>query len=105
MPLTSSVAVLLTGSTGHLGSDILEILLKDARVERIFTLDREGKGAAPRSRQRARWADKGLDEQLLESPKLVVLCGDLSAPKFGLDKEVYDEVCMVIRPVCSLPPL
>ncbi|KAL1726526.1 male sterility protein-domain-containing protein [Schizophyllum commune] len=91
-PLDSSVAVLLTGSTGHLGSDILEILLKDARVERIFTFDREGKGAAPRARQRARWADKGLDEQLLESPKLVVLCGDLSAPKFGLDKEVYDEM-------------
>ncbi|KAL1701564.1 male sterility protein-domain-containing protein [Schizophyllum commune] len=91
-PLNSSVAVLLTGSTGHLGSDILEILLKDARVERIFTFDREGKGAAPRARQRARWADKGLDEQLLESPKLVVLCGDLSAPKFGLDKEVYDEM-------------
>ncbi|KAL1750477.1 male sterility protein-domain-containing protein [Schizophyllum commune] len=91
-PLNSSVAVLLTGSTGHLGSDILEILLKDEHVERIFTVDREGKGAAPRERQRARWADKGLDEQLLESPKMVVLCGDLSAPKFGLDREVYDEM-------------
>ncbi|KAL1659994.1 male sterility protein-domain-containing protein [Schizophyllum commune] len=91
-PPNSSATVLLTGSTGHLGADILELLLKDERVGRIFTLDRQGKGDAPRARQRARWADKGLDEQLLESPKLVVLCGDLSSPELGLDKEMYDEM-------------
>ena len=101
------VTVLLTGSTGHLGSEILASLLTDERVERVYTLDRARKGASldragrgvsdgatagVRDRQRARWADKGLDDELLQSPKLVPLEGDVSAPRFGQSEEVYGEV-------------
>ena len=110
------VTVLLTGSTGHLGSEILASLLTDERVERVYTLDRAGKEnsldrarkgasldqagrgvsdgatAGVRDRQRARWADKGLDDELLQSPKLVPLEGDVSAPRFGQSEEVYGEV-------------
>ncbi|KAL1718592.1 hypothetical protein EV715DRAFT_200925 [Schizophyllum commune] len=110
------VTVLLTGSTGHLGSEILASLLTDERVERLYTLDRAGKQnsldrarkgasldragrggsdgatAGVRDRQRARWADKGLDDELLQSPKLVPLEGDISAPRFGHSEEVYSEM-------------
>ncbi|KAL1750475.1 male sterility protein-domain-containing protein [Schizophyllum commune] len=109
------VTVLLTGSTGHLGSEILASLLTDGRVERVYTLDRAGKEnsldrarkgasldragrgvdgatAGVRDRQRARWADKGLDDELLQSPKLVPLEGDVSAPRFGQSEEVYREM-------------
>ncbi|KAL1671751.1 hypothetical protein EV122DRAFT_295311 [Schizophyllum commune] len=110
------VTVLLTGSTGHLGSEILASLLTDERVKRVYTLDRAGKEnsldrarkgasldragrgvsdgatAGVRDRQRARWADKGLDDQLLQSPKLVPLEGDVSAPRFGQSEDVYMEV-------------
>ncbi|KAL1726524.1 male sterility protein-domain-containing protein [Schizophyllum commune] len=110
------VTVLLTGSTGHLGSEILASLLTDERIERVYTLDRAGKEnsldrarkgasldragrgvsdgvtAGVRDRQRARWADKGLDDELLQSPKLVPLEGDVSAPRFGQSDEVYREM-------------
>ncbi|KAL1701566.1 hypothetical protein EV121DRAFT_211887 [Schizophyllum commune] len=101
------VTVLLTGSTGHLGSEILASLLTDERVERVYTLDRARKGASldragrggsdgatagVRDRQRARWADKGLDDELLQSRKLVPLEGDVSAPRFGQSEEVYSEI-------------
>ena len=106
------VTVLLTGSTGHLGSEILASLLTDERVERVYTLDRAGKEnsldrarkgasldragrgvsdgatAGVRDRQRARWADKGLDDELLQSQKLAPLEGDASAPRFGQSDEV-----------------
>ena len=42
-PPKCPVTVLLTGSTGHLGSEILALLLTDERVERVYTLDRAGK--------------------------------------------------------------
>ncbi|KAI4517458.1 NAD(P)-binding protein, partial [Schizophyllum commune Loenen D] len=110
------VTVLLTGSTGHLGSEILASLLTDERVEMVYTLDRAGKGnsldrarkgasldragrgvsdgatAGVRDRQRTRWADKGLDDELLQSPKLAPLEGDVSAPRFGQSEEVYSEM-------------
>ncbi|KAL1658229.1 male sterility protein-domain-containing protein [Schizophyllum commune] len=90
-PLSMPVSVLVTGTTGNLGAELLAIVLKDERVERVYTLDREAL-VSVRDRQRARFADKGLDLELLESEKLVALAGDAYANRLGQSEALYDEM-------------
>ncbi|KAI5828372.1 NAD(P)-binding protein [Schizophyllum commune Tattone D] len=98
--LSLPVSVLLTGSTGNLGTYLLVYLLADPRVSRLYTLDRVGKTAAI-ERQLASFEDKGLDPLILASPKLVVLEGDACAENLGRTAEVYanllDEVSIIIH--------
>ena len=91
-PLDLPATVLLTGTTGNLGAEILAMLLKDDRVSRIYTLERAGKTPV-KERQRARFVDKGFDLSLLDSGKLVPLEGDLSAEMLGQNDEMITEVC------------
>uniref|UniRef100_D8QLB7 Polyketide synthase-like phosphopantetheine-binding domain-containing protein n=1 Tax=Schizophyllum commune (strain H4-8 / FGSC 9210) TaxID=578458 RepID=D8QLB7_SCHCM len=94
-PLSTPVTVLVTGTTGNLGAELLAILLKDDRVERVYTLDREA-SATVQDRQRARFADKGLDVQLLKSQKLVALVGDAYAEGLGQSEALYEEMLQTV---------
>ncbi|KAL1718563.1 hypothetical protein EV715DRAFT_291171 [Schizophyllum commune] len=94
-PLEYPVSVLLTGTTGNLGAEILQMLLKDERAERIYTLERAG-SASVIERQRARFADKGFDISLLESKKLVPLQGDVCAERLGQSEGVFKEMLNTI---------
>lgn len=89
--VSSGAAVMLTGSTGGLGSHLLCALLKNDFVQRVFTFNRTGSTHAS-ARQRASFHDKGLDMSLLASPKLVSLEGDLTKPHFALDQDMYNTV-------------
>lgn len=87
--------VLLTGSTGNLGSFLLEALLRDAEVERIYAYNRPARDAdvvTSKDRQRSAFIDKGFELELLESDRLVYLEGDGALPKLGLTDEVYEQV-------------
>ncbi|KAF8215590.1 acetyl-CoA synthetase-like protein [Mycena galopus ATCC 62051] len=80
--------VLLTGSTGGLGSHILEILLSLPSVERVYAFNR--KGRSPMSeRQRDAFMDRALDLTLLASDKLVYLEGDTAKEDLGLLADVW----------------
>ncbi|KAF8953646.1 hypothetical protein BDZ97DRAFT_1767277, partial [Flammula alnicola] len=57
-PTADGAVVLLTGSTGNLGSQVLEALLRDSRIAKL--------GIAG-ERHLERFRDKGLDESLLKS--------------------------------------
>ncbi|RYP00943.1 hypothetical protein DL764_006344 [Monosporascus ibericus] len=89
------LVILLTGSTGSLGSYTLDSLLKDTRTSRVYCLNR-----GPRSleRQKKSQATKGL-QPLPE--KVRCLDADLSSPYFGLPlggyKQLLDEVTHVIH--------
>lgn len=86
--------VLLTGTTGGLGSCMLETLLKDQSVERVYAYNRPARGTMTiRDRQRDAFLDKGFELQLLQSDRLVYLEGDGALPKLGLSNEAYEEVC------------
>lgn len=94
---SAAPVVLLTGSTGALGSCMLEALLRDPRVARVYAYNRPGRdaGGTSQDRQRRAFADKGLDLRLLEKPaseRLVYLEGDAALPRLGLADAVYDEV-------------
>ncbi|KAF7373859.1 General substrate transporter [Mycena sanguinolenta] len=68
--------VLLTGSTGSLGSQIMSSLLQDDRVVKVYALNRPSSsghvagGSSFLERHTVTFRDRGLDINLLNSPKL-----------------------------------
>ncbi|KAK7017974.1 hypothetical protein VNI00_018486 [Paramarasmius palmivorus] len=58
-------AVLITGTTGSLGSQLLSDLLNDSRVAAVYALNRKSPGDII-ARQKARFEDKGLDSNVIE---------------------------------------
>lgn len=88
------IVVLLTGSTGSLGSHVLEGLLRDANVAKVYTLNRPS-SIPSAARHMNRFQDKGLDVELLASPKLVHLASDYSTDNLGLSSQQYDEVSCI----------
>jgi hypothetical protein len=85
------LVVLLTGSTGGLGSHILENLLGLASVERVYAFNRPGRTPIS-ERQTEAFIDRALDVQLLLSDKLVYLEGDTSKQDLGLPVDVWTTV-------------
>ena len=94
-----SISVLLTGSTGGLGSELLSSLLANDVVTRVYALNRKG-GKRVRERQSIGFSERAIDLFLLDSPKLVLFEGDIEADNFGLERTSFDEV--VVKPLCHL---
>ncbi|THH31763.1 hypothetical protein EUX98_g2444 [Antrodiella citrinella] len=90
VPRTSEdgAVVLLTGSTGSLGSHILAGLLSDERVARVFAFNRENS----RFKQVAAFAERGLPVELLSSRKLLEIVGNSSKDDLGLEDRVLTEI-------------
>ncbi|KAF4610095.1 hypothetical protein D9613_010628 [Agrocybe pediades] len=88
-PANGTVA-LVTGTTGNLGSQVLEILIKDNSVTKVYALNRASGDA--KKRHADRFKDKGFNVDLLSSPKLVLLEGDITQKNAGLEKDVYQEL-------------
>ncbi|KAE9406881.1 acetyl-CoA synthetase-like protein [Gymnopus androsaceus JB14] len=84
--------VLLTGSTGNLGAQLLETLLLDDSVARVYTLNRPSTKTSMHERHLARFQDKALDVSLLLSPKLVFLSGETSREDLGLPEDTLKEL-------------
>ncbi|KAJ3903705.1 hypothetical protein F5879DRAFT_1002249 [Lentinula edodes] len=84
--------VLLTGSTGNLGAQLLESLLSKDSVVRVYALNRPSTRASMYERHRARFEDKALDISLLSSPKLVFLAGETSHDDLDLPENILKEL-------------
>ncbi|KAG8734879.1 hypothetical protein FRC10_011339 [Ceratobasidium sp. 414] len=82
--------VVVTGTTGALGSYLLAQLLESETVEKVWALNRGSKGME--ERQRASFEDKGLDIGLLKSEKLVLTQANLEDGKLGLEVELFEEI-------------
>lgn len=81
---SESVTILLTGSTGSVGSFILASLDKNPSVARVYCLNR---GTEGKKRQEESLAAKGLS--LTSSDKIQYLDGDVTKARFGLSTENY----------------
>ncbi|EKM57056.1 uncharacterized protein PHACADRAFT_208208 [Phanerochaete carnosa HHB-10118-sp] len=86
----AGAVVLLTGSTGNVGSHMLTTLLQEPAVHRVYTLNRPS--AAAKERQRKAFAERGLPIELLSSNKLVQLFGNATDERLGLEQVVFDEL-------------
>ncbi|TFK48709.1 putative aminoadipate reductase [Heliocybe sulcata] len=89
--------VLITGTTGGLGSYMLWMLLEDEKVERVYAFNRKSSRASLAERQKVAFEDRGLPAHLLESPKLALVEGEESSHNLGLDSALYDE----LRTTCT----
>ncbi|KAF8838098.1 putative aminoadipate reductase [Paxillus ammoniavirescens] len=94
---TNKHVVLLTGSTGGLGSYLLASLLRNDDVAAVCAFNRPsrtdvGTGTID-ERQRATFEDRGLETALLSSEKLVHVLGNADKERLGLDDNLYGELC------------
>ena len=78
--------VVLTGSTGSLGSYILDRLVRSERVERVFCLNRASNGA---ERQAASHSSRGLTSDFT---KVSFMETDLAKDQLGLKEGAYHEL-------------
>lgn len=86
-PRSSSdgLTVLLTGSTGSMGSYILHSLVKSPRVTRVYCLNR---GTGGQERQQTSLDSKGLS--LASTEKVWYIDADITKAHFGLSAEHYN---------------
>ncbi|CAK7211993.1 putative NRPS-like protein biosynthetic cluster [Sporothrix eucalyptigena] len=80
--------VILTGSTGSLGSYLLDTLLSNPSVRKVYCLNRS---ANARERQEAGARTRGLLQDL-SSPRVEFLHADLSKPRLGLSDANYNKL-------------
>lgn len=85
-PRDENQVVILTGSTGMLGSYLLHLLGCNPRVSKIICLNRAADGG--RSQQVKALADRGLNVGIMDT-KAEFYHADLSKPDLGLGPEVY----------------
>ncbi|KAK8122959.1 NRPS-like enzyme [Apiospora sp. TS-2023a] len=83
------IDVILTGSTGTLGTMILRALLDRKGIGHVFCLNRGPDGG--RSAQQKKWAGLDADASMLvEDERVTFLHADLARPDLGLDQSTYE---------------
>lgn len=82
----SELSVILTGSTGSMGSYILDDLIAMPHVTRVYALNRAVNGE---ERQRSVNEGHGLKTEI---SKVTFSKTDMSQPRFGLSQDNYDEL-------------
>jgi thioester reductase-like protein len=87
---TNSQTVILTGSTGTLGSHLLARLARDPAVARIVCLNRGQDGGA--ARQSQSMAQRGLPIAQEYNTKAEFHHADASLPRLGLDPATYADL-------------
>ncbi|KAJ7244352.1 hypothetical protein C8J57DRAFT_1725733 [Mycena rebaudengoi] len=75
LPPSDARVVMITGTTGELGCYLLSVLVADRTVSRIYAVNH-----------------RGLDPNILDSQKLVLVEGDTSAAKFAVAEPLYREM-------------
>ncbi|KAJ5085572.1 hypothetical protein N7532_010343 [Penicillium argentinense] len=89
----SPSSIILTGSTGSLGTYLLHDLLNNPSISKIYCLNRSD----AKSRQRKSLEEKGLtfDSSILET-KVEFLQTSFGEPQFGLDEAKYQEMLQYV---------
>ncbi|KAI1349456.1 hypothetical protein F5Y01DRAFT_289187 [Xylaria sp. FL0043] len=86
-PSDDAQIVVLTGSTGMLGSYMLDQMIRNPRVKRIICLNRAEDGG--KKRQAAAMRDRGLST---DDSKCTFLHADMSRFDFGLPRGTFNEL-------------
>ncbi|KAK7472181.1 hypothetical protein VKT23_000303 [Stygiomarasmius scandens] len=90
-PTNDRKVVLMTGSTGGVGVHILDRLLEDPTVKKVYALIRKG-SVDIRTKQVNAFVERGVDVGLISNEKLVLLEANLSEERFGLQESVFEDV-------------
>ncbi|KAI1279321.1 hypothetical protein F5Y07DRAFT_406163 [Xylaria sp. FL0933] len=87
---TPGIDVILTGSTGNLGTSILKALLDRDGIGHVFCLNRGADGG--RAAQEIRFSSAGLGAELLNESRVTFLQADLTHTTLGLSQEMYQSL-------------
>ncbi|KAI0431346.1 hypothetical protein F5Y09DRAFT_340753 [Xylaria sp. FL1042] len=79
--------IMLTGSTGGLGSYLLDQLVRNPAIKRVVCLNRAEDGGAKQQEKQGR--DRGFAWDLEHTSKIEYLHADLSKDKLGLSNNIY----------------
>lgn len=93
-----AATVLLSGSTGALGANVLAELVASPVVRKAYAVTRPGQGDVYERHAEALRREGYDATSILDSPKVHLVEADLSAEGFGLEKKVYEEVCYSCMP-------
>ncbi|KAF4568263.1 putative NRPS-like protein biosynthetic cluster [Pleurotus pulmonarius] len=90
----SEEVVLLTGSTGGLGTFVLETLLMNPDIKAVYALNRKGVDPSEtlQFRQAQSFERNGIDVRLLGSPQLTLVEADVTQPDLGISPSLYEEL-------------
>ncbi|TIA97912.1 hypothetical protein E3P89_02723 [Wallemia ichthyophaga] len=92
-PVGEGKNVVLTGTTGGLGAQLLQTLMEDANVEHVYAINRTHAHKSLKQRQADSLAEKGITvDDILDSPKLSLIEADLTKPNLGLSTTIYLEI-------------
>jgi thioester reductase-like protein/aryl carrier-like protein len=83
------VTAVLTGSTGTVGTFLLQALLDRPGIEHVFCLNRSEDGG--RAAQKLRMAERGINSDVFDG-RATFLQSDLSRPHLGLDDKIYERL-------------
>lgn len=86
------LSVILTGSTGSLGSYLLDVLLTESKVVKIYCLNRSKDAAERQARSNS---SRGLTTDWGQG-RVVFLQSDMSKPHFGLQQDDYEELAQSV---------
>ncbi|TFY76506.1 hypothetical protein EWM64_g7507 [Hericium alpestre] len=92
LPQPQKDTILLTGSTGGLGANILAHLVADPAVARIYAFNRKSSKQSLHDRQVEALRSRGLDTSLASSEKVVLVEADVSQENLGISAELRDEL-------------
>lgn len=101
--VTDGDVVLVTGTTGSIGSHLLAELVQSPDVSRIYAVNRPSTSDATSDlvgRQQKSLLEKGLvPGDILASDKVRLVEADLSVSGFGISQSLYNEVSLCCSPV------
>jgi len=95
---TDKKTVIVTGTTGGLGSHLLERLLLDPSVERVYAINRSSAGRTEslETIHAGVFKERGLDENALTegiaSGRVKFVVANTAATKLGVNDELYEEL-------------
>lgn len=90
---TPPAVVLLVGSTGRIGSNVLEVLASKSEVSKVICFSRSESG---REEQELRSGAHGLPQDWQSfAHKIEFVKGDLSEESLGLDPEYYNQLALL----------
>lgn len=89
--LPRTTVVLITGTTGGLGTRLLSDLVASPDVSRIYAVNRKQRRPLE-ERQREGLRKQGLDVSIAESKKVVLVEADVNTEDAGFEGDILDEV-------------
>lgn len=92
-PASEKDVVLVTGTTGALGSALLATLVATESVAKVYAYNRPSRQASGvLKRQQEALKSRGYDPEIATSSKVIMVEGELTGAGLGLDATLEDEI-------------